>query len=160
YRLNVFPLHLPPLRERREDIPLLAQSFARDFSGRMGRSLGPLGAEIVSRLSAYSWPGNVRELENVIERAIITSPNGGLNLDRALPDAEPPLQPVQPEVMTDRVLNIEEMNRLEKENLLRALERTDWKVSGPKGAAALLGMKPTTLASRLKALQITRPVAH
>ncbi|MCB9767194.1 MAG: sigma 54-interacting transcriptional regulator [Candidatus Omnitrophica bacterium] len=160
YRLNVFPLHLPPLRERREDIPLLAQAFARDFSGRMGRTLGALGPEILSRLSAYSWPGNVRELENVIERAIITSPNGGLNLDRALPDAEPLLQPVQSEVMTDRVLNIEEMNRLEKENLLRALERTDWKVSGPKGAAALLGMKPTTLASRLKALQITRPVAH
>jgi transcriptional regulator with GAF, ATPase, and Fis domain len=85
YRLNVFPIEVPPLRERGEDIPLLAASFVRRFAQRIGRPLEPLSPEDVRRLQAYSWPGNVRELENLMERAVITAEGGRLNLDRALP---------------------------------------------------------------------------
>src|SRR5262249_13242594 len=96
YRLNVFPLNLPPLRERGDDVVLLAARFARQFAPRAGRQLAPLPADAAARLRSYSWPGNVRELQNVIERAVITASGGQLNLDRALPapsvvdDAERP----------------------------------------------------------------------
>src|SRR5690606_22580604 len=87
YRLNVFPIRLPALRERRDDIPLLAASFVARFAQKLGRAFQPLSPQCIARLQAYHWPGNVRELENVIERAVITSQDGVLNLDRALPEA-------------------------------------------------------------------------
>jgi transcriptional regulator with GAF, ATPase, and Fis domain len=163
YRLNVFPIQIPPLRERRDDIVLLASAFAAKFAQRIGRQIEPLSEECKERLKVYFWPGNVRELQNVIERAVITSRNGRLNLDRALPDAantasceaQPTLQKAQE--VSDRILQIHELQRLERENILRALESTAWRVAGKDGAADLLGINPSTLNSRIKALGIQRP---
>lgn len=162
YRLSVFPLALPPLRERGDDVILLAQDFAERLSRRMGRPVLPLTDRCRERLLRYAWPGNVRELQNVIERAVITSRNGYLDLERALPEEG---DTIPPEALTatrfgeqPRVLTAEEMQAFERDNILRALERCDGRVSGPQGAAALLGIKPTTLSSRIKALDIQKPV--
>jgi PAS domain S-box-containing protein len=163
YRLNVFPLELPPLRERGDDVILLARKFMEQFARRFGRTLQPLTPECERRLKAYSWPGNVRELQNVIERAVITSRNGRLNLDRALPEpvgASPSAEDCAPSLGTrESILSVSEMEELERANMLRALEQCGWRVSGPQGAAALLGIKPSTLSSRMKALGLQRPRA-
>jgi PAS domain S-box-containing protein len=157
YRLNVFPIQLPPLRERPEDIPLLAGAFARRFAQRLGKPVAPLTPECCARLKAYAWPGNVRELENVIERAVITATGGRMNLARALPEAAAPaLEDRAPEATTDRIYTSAEIEELERQNFLRALERCEGRVSGGQGAAQLIGMKPSTLASRLKALGVKR----
>jgi PAS domain S-box-containing protein len=184
YRLNVFPLHVPPLRERGEDVVLLAETLADKFARRRGSTAAPLvephkarllaydrgstAAPLVephkARLLAYDWPGNVRELQNVIERALITSPDGRrLDLDRALPQgtaspagAETASRAVDPPG-EKRILTAAELRDLERDNLLRALKAAGWKVSGPGGAAERLGMKPNTLGSRMKALGIRRP---
>jgi PAS domain S-box-containing protein len=162
YRLNVFPIEVPPLRNRDDDIILLASAFAAKFAQRMGRRIEPLSAECKSRLRGYAWPGNVRELQNVIERAVITSRDGRLNLDRALPDAgqtvpeRPPAEETTPEA-SNRILQIRDLQQLERENILRALGSTAWRVAGKDGAAALLGMNPSTLNSRIRALRIERP---
>ncbi|MDH5574522.1 MAG: sigma 54-interacting transcriptional regulator [Nitrospirota bacterium] len=159
YRLNVFPIHLPPLRERGEDVVLLANSFVQHFSQRMGRTVSPLSPEGLRRLTAYQWPGNVRELQNVIERAVITAKNGLLNLDRAIPESEessPSPHLIAEKETTPRIRTIQELQELERQNIRLALEQTGWKVSGEKGAAQLLGMNASTLASRMKALDITR----
>lgn len=160
YRLNVFPIRLPPLRERGEDIVRLATAFAQRFAAKMGRTIAPLSADYARRLRAYNWPGNVRELQNVIERAVITAQDGTLNLDRALPEASsapaPPaagvIAPLPAEIRTAK-----DLEALERANILRALEASKWKVSGEQGAAKLLGMNPSTLASRMKALNIEKP---
>jgi transcriptional regulator with GAF, ATPase, and Fis domain len=158
YRLNVFPIRLPPLRERREDIGNLAAAFARKFAQRMGRTLEPLSEDCLRRLQAYHWPGNVRELQNIIERAVITSRNGRLNLDRALPDSVNTTAVAlgSREDTNRRVRTAKELEELEHDNILAALETCGWKVAGENGAAKLLGMKPTTLSSRMKALGIER----
>ena len=157
YRLSVFPITLPPLRERGDDLVLLAGEFARQFAGRMGRALAPLSAAMAARLRAYSWPGNVRELQNVIERAVITARDGQLNLDRALPAVDLPEVVVPAATDAVALLTVEDLARLERENLLRALERTGWQVAGDTGAARLLGVAPSTLTSRMKALGVRRP---
>jgi PAS domain S-box-containing protein len=159
YRLNVFPIQLPPLRERGDDVVRLASAFAKRFAAKMGRSIAPLTADCAQRLKAYSWPGNVRELQNVIERAVITSTDGRLNLDRALPEASPSsTSPVQSETTSPGAIHTaKELERLERTNILRALEAANWKVSGDTGAASLLGMNPSTLSSRMKALKIQKP---
>jgi PAS domain S-box-containing protein len=162
YRLNVFPIEVPPLRTRGDDILLLAAAFASKFSQRMGREIEPLSENDKKRLKSYTWPGNVRELQNVIERAVITAQEGRLNLDRALPDAggETLRESGAREVTEDsseRILPIRELEQLERENILRALEATGWRVAGKDGAAALLGMNPSTLNSRIRALRIARP---
>jgi transcriptional regulator with GAF, ATPase, and Fis domain len=153
YRLSVFPITLPPLRERGDDVVLLAEEFARQFAGRTGRRLEPMSAAMAARLRAYPWPGNVRELQNVIERAVITAREGRLNLDRALPatSADPPGPAAEGELLT-----ADDLARLERENLKRALDRAGWKVAGETGAARLLGMAPSTLTSRMKALGLRR----
>ncbi len=159
YRLNVFPLRLPPLRERGEDIVRLAVLFVRHFAARMGRTLSPLTTEAAQRLQRYSWPGNVRELQNVIERAVITAYDGCLNLDRALPEAlqaDPPSDLDRAPSKLDRILSAKELEKLERANILRALDAANWKVSGENGAAALLGLNASTLASRMKALKIQK----
>ena len=159
YRLNVFPIHLPPLRERGEDVVLLANNFVQHFAQRMGRTVAPLSPDALRGLTAYHWPGNVRELQNVIERAVITAQNGQLNLDRALPDVEEKLSS-SPETLTPEpttcIRTFQELQNLERQNILLALEQSGWKVSGEQGAAKLLGMNASTLASRMKALGITR----
>ncbi len=159
YRLNVFPIHLPPLRERGEDVVLLANTFVQHFAQRMGRTVAPLSPDALGRLTAYYWPGNVRELQNIIERAVITAQNGQLNLDRALPDVEEKLSS-SPETLTPEpttcIRTLQELQNLERQNILLALEQSGWKVSGEQGAAKLLGMNASTLASRMKTLGITR----
>ena len=161
YRLNVYPIKLPPLRERPDDIGMLATAFARNFARRMGRRLVPLSDDCVRRLQAYNWPGNVRELQNIIERAVITSRDGHLNLDRALPEsvnaAAAALGPVVADKPTaQRVRTAKELEELERSNIIAALKAAEWKVAGEQGAAQLLGVKPTTLSSRMKALNIER----
>jgi len=158
YRLNVFPLRLPPLRERGDDIVRLASTFAQRFASGMGRSIAPLTTDCSRRLKAYHWPGNIRELKNVIERAVITSTDGRLNLDRALPEttASPPA-PDRSDIPPDRIRTAKELEVLERANIMRALDATNWTVSGEKGAAKLLGLNPSTLSSRMKALHIQKP---
>ncbi len=157
YRLNVFPIRLPPLRARGEDIVRLAGAFAQRFAAKMGRTIAPLTADDARRLMSYGWPGNVRELQNVIERAVITAQNGVLNLDRALPEAAPSAPASGHAMAGERIRTAQELEALERANLLRALEAAKWKVSGEQGAAKLLGMNPSTLASRMKALRIEKP---
>src|SRR4030095_5321005 len=158
YRLNVFPIELPPLRERGDDIGLLAANFTGKFAQRMGRSIDSLSEDCIRRLQAYSWPGNVRALQNVIERAAITPRDGRLNLDRALPESGKvtATEAVSTEDTANRVRTAKEFEELERANVIAALEATSWRVSGNGGAAQLLGMKPTTLSSRMKALGIER----
>ncbi|MGZ8476789.1 MAG: sigma-54-dependent Fis family transcriptional regulator [Candidatus Binatia bacterium] len=158
YRLNVFPIELPPLRERRGDIGVLAAAFAEKFARSMGRPIEPLSADCIRRLEAYRWPGNVRELQNIIERAVITARDRRLNLDRALPESVGVLAVALTggEGAAKRVRTAKELEDLERENIVAALEASGWKVAGPDGAATLLGIKPTTLNSRLKALGIAR----
>ena len=161
YRLNVYPIKLPPLRKRPDDIGMLATAFARNFARRMGRRLVPLSDDCVRRLQAYNWPGNVRELQNIIERAMITSRDGHLNLDRALPEsvnaAAAALGPVVADKPTaQHVRTARELEELERSNIIAALKAAEWKVAGEQGAAQLLGVKPTTLSSRMKALNIER----
>jgi transcriptional regulator with GAF, ATPase, and Fis domain len=149
---------VPPLRARGDDIHLLASSFARKFAQRMGRSIDALSEDCLQRLKGYSWPGNVRELQNVIERAVITSRDGRLNLDRALPESRKVTasEVISSEDAERRVRTAKELEALERANLIAALETRGWQVAGENGAAQLLGMKPTTLSSRMKVLGIER----
>ena len=161
YRLNVFPIEVPPLRERGDDIVVLAEAFLEDAGRRVGRPGLRLSDADRARLRRYPWPGNVRELQNVVERAVIVSEDGARpNLDRALPESPTGTEPVERPTRTageGRVLTDVEMRDLERSNLVRALEEAGWKVSGPQGAAERLGLKPNTLASRMKVLGIRRP---
>jgi PAS domain S-box-containing protein len=158
YRLSVFPLTLPALRERGDDIVLLAEEFASQSAARMGRRVEPLSPAMAARLQAYSWPGNVRELQNVIERAVITARDGRLNLDRALPAPHEP-EPRDLELRTAgpaKLLTADDFERIERENLRQALDTAGWRVAGETGAARLLGMAPSTLSARMKALGVRR----
>ncbi|HEY5871295.1 MAG TPA: sigma 54-interacting transcriptional regulator, partial [Candidatus Tectomicrobia bacterium] len=140
YRLNVFPVHVPPLRERCDDIVLLAEAFARTLARRSGRPVARLTEPDKAKLTRYDWPGNVRELQNVIERAFITSKDGRrLNLERALPEDMAPATAAQGRIATqtrsqDRLLTDAEIRQLEKENIICALTQTHWKISGSGGA--------------------------
>ena len=165
YRLDVFPLRLPPLRERGRDVVLIASALAATLAREMGRAPPEIGPDVAARLMGYPWPGNVRELRNVIERALITSPDGRLDLGSALPDpagALPP-EPADPAAPADgspaRVLTDAEMRELERANLVRALEATGWQVGGDGGAAELLDLPPSTVKSRIRSLGIERPAA-
>lgn len=152
YRLSVFPMELPSLRQRVEDIPVLADHFLQQFARRLGRRRPRLSLAIVQQLQRYTWPGNVRELQHVLERACIVAPEGRLELDLPVETTKDESQsnPAPP----DRVLTEQELRVLEISNLRRALEVSDGKIYGTDGAAALVGLKPTTLVSRLKALGI------
>ncbi|MDP7557193.1 MAG: helix-turn-helix domain-containing protein [Nitrospinaceae bacterium] len=161
YRLNVFPIEVPPLRKRKEDIPLLAQIFLESATHKFNRPLAKLTQASVMNLQKYDWPGNVRELQNVIERSVIISRTRTLRFD--LPESKPDDQAIvvsQTDQVLDgdsRVLPDEELRRMEHHNLLKALQQTRWQVAGSGGAAELLGIKPTTLASRIKKMNIKKP---
>jgi PAS domain S-box-containing protein len=151
YRLSGFPVTLPPLRDRGDDVVLLAEEFARRFAERLGRRVEPLSPAMAEQLRAGAWPGNIRELQNVVERAVITARDGRLNFDRGLPAARRPASGDSEDLLT-----VDDLTRLERENLRRALERAGWKVAGDTGAARLLGMAPSTVTSRMKALGLRR----
>jgi formate hydrogenlyase transcriptional activator len=168
YRLSVFPVTLPPLRERREDVPVLAKYFVARFADRQGRDTPELTAAVLGKLQAYSWPGNVRELQNVLERAVILARGGDLRPDLLYLD-EPPqydsldsisatsvTSPPRPDRATVTVIPFSEA---ERRAILRALENTGWRISGRGGAADLLGLKPTTLHAKMKRLGVHRPTA-
>ena len=158
YRLSVFPVELPPLRARAEDIPLLADHFLELSARKMGRSKPKLTLANVRELERYKWPGNVRELQHVIERAMITAHGGRLTIE--LPDgADLKAEPADASAGVTRIMTDAELRKLEADNIGAALEATGGKVYGPDGAAVLLGVKPTTLASRMKALGLVRTVS-
>lgn len=144
YRLNVFPITVPPLRERREDIPLLVWAFVEEFSQSMGKSIKNIPKKIMDELQGYNWPGNVRELKNVIERGMIMSSGSTLRLEQQ--QAEAALA----------IMNMS-MEDVEKEHIKKVLHSTGWRVSGKNGAAMILGLKDSTLRSRMKKLSIARP---
>ena len=158
YRLSVFPVEVPPLRERGDDIVQLAQHFLEQTCNDFGREPLTLTRSHAASLRAYDWPGNVRELKNVIERAVILSPGKVLRLDLSLPGVSPETGSVgAPETSDDDILTDNEMRELQKANIVKALKRANWKVSGTGGAAELIGVKPTTLADRIRTLRIRRP---
>jgi len=159
YRLNVFPISLPPLRERREDIPALVEHFVEIFSRRMSRQICHIPPETMAAFSSHYWPGNIRELQNLVERAVILAQNGVL--PNPLPKPVLPMavspsggtvprdtQPVVPMTLRDS----------ERALIIQTLEATGWRIGGPTGAAAKLGLKRTTLVQRLKKLGIGRPM--
>jgi transcriptional regulator with GAF, ATPase, and Fis domain len=155
YRLSVFPVELPPLRKRPEDIPLLAEHFLNLLCRKLGRPKPRLTLANVQALQKYPWPGNVRELQHVIERVVITAEGGRMTIE--LPFASPPAGRASPTPVqaANRILTDAELRQLEADNIRAALTQTKGKVSGTGGAAELLGVKPTTLASRIKSLGIT-----
>jgi transcriptional regulator with GAF, ATPase, and Fis domain len=149
YRLNVFPILIPPLRKRVQDVPRLARHFAMLYASKMGKKVGPLTAEVLERLSAYAWPGNVRELQNVIERAVIVSPDGRFELgDFATVSVAP--------AGASAKLESRSLEDVERRHILDVLAQTGWRVSGDRGAAKVLGLKRTTLEARMKKLGIAR----
>jgi formate hydrogenlyase transcriptional activator len=158
YRLNVFPIQIPPLRDRREDIPLLVRYFVQKFSRTLNKLVQYVPSDAMDALVAYSWPGNIRELENLLERAVILSPGKELRV---------PLS----ELRNTQITSVEEspvaistsapvatLEEAERQHILRALRQTEWRIAGPRGAATLLGMKRTTLQARIRKLGIRRPV--
>jgi formate hydrogenlyase transcriptional activator len=164
YRLNVFPIQIPPLRERREDVPLLVRYFVQNFSRRLNKTVEFVPAEAMDALVNYAWPGNIRELENLIERAVLLSP--GKELRVPLSELKPSALSANSNVSADLPLfapspssiPITTLEEAERQHILRALRQTEWRIAGPKGAAAILGMKRTTLQARMRKLAIRRPV--
>jgi formate hydrogenlyase transcriptional activator len=146
YRLSVFPLVMPPLRERQDDIPALVRYFVQKYARRMNRSVETIPSETLDLLVQYTWPGNIRELENLIERAVILSP--GTVLRVPLGDLKIPLEPAAGELLT--------LEAAERAHILKALEATNWVLGGARGAASRLGMKRTTLQSRMQKLGVAR----
>jgi transcriptional regulator with GAF, ATPase, and Fis domain len=156
YRLNVFPVHLPPLRERSGDIPLLVRALVESLARQLERQFAPPSRECLRRLEEYDWPGNVRELHNVVERAVIAAQGDRLDLAAALPQPDALGQRYVPTGAVRRLLTARELGDIERANLMLALDLANGRVSGPGGAAQLLGINPSTLASRIKALRIER----
>jgi formate hydrogenlyase transcriptional activator len=161
YRLNVYPINLPPLRERKVDIPELAQTFLSEASRRLGRSFNRVPPRIVEGLMKYDWPGNVRELENVVERMAVTAKGSQLNLPADWLSDSP--TPVAYEVLNSERLNSAVASQaettvesIERAHILRILEQRRWRIEGPHGAAVVLGLKPSTLRSRMRKLRIDR----
>lgn len=158
YRISVFPVEVPPLRDRGDDIVQLAQHFLEQTCTDFGREPMALTKVQVDNLRRYNWPGNIRELKNVIERAVILSTGSVLRLDVSMPDSKPGATPeLFPERSPDDVLTEKEMREFQKRNTAAALKQTNWRVSGKRGAAELLGVKPTTLADRIRTYGIKRP---
>ena len=151
YRLNVFPINLPPLRERREDIPLLTQFLIDKFVSRVGKQVRDVSPPTMAQFMAYSWPGNVREMENVLERAVILGAGDNVEVDlgSAAPPVEQRLGPASPKPKS--------LEDVERRHIQAVLEQTAWVIDGPRGAASILNLHPNTLRSRLKKLGLSRP---
>jgi formate hydrogenlyase transcriptional activator len=162
YRLSVFPIRLPPLRERPEDISLLVAHFLRRFADQQHKPVPRLSRGAMEQLLAFHWPGNVRELQNVIERAVILARDAEITSELiTLPKNANHSQPGMPDANHQRVVaDVVPFLDVERRAILRALEATGWRISGRQGAADLLGLKPTTLHAKMKKLGINRPAAH
>jgi len=167
YRLNVFPIHIPALRERPEDVPHLVRYFVQKFSRRLNKAVAYIPAEAMEALASYAWPGNIRELENFIERAVLLSPGKELRVPvselKAVPVAaaageEPSSSITSLASTTSSTTAISTLEDAERQHILRALRLTEWRIAGSKGAAVLLGKKRTTLQARMRKLGIRRPV--
>ena len=146
YRLNVFPIKVPPLRERKEDIPLLVEHFVMKYSAKMGKKIETITEKLLDTLKAFDWPGNVRELENIIERLMVISNNNLLEIDEWQMD----------NVTSHNTSRVSTIKEIEIEHITRILELTAWRVRGSNGAAKILDIKPTTLESKMKKLGILR----
>jgi formate hydrogenlyase transcriptional activator len=163
YRLNVFPIQVPALRERREDIPLLVRYFVQKFSRRQNKVVQYVPADAMDALVNYSWPGNVRELENLIERAVLLSPGKELRvpmteLRASMMNSDNSAASAAIGAFVPATSSIATLEDAERQHILRALRQTEWRIAGVKGAAAVLGMKRTTLQARMRKLGIRRPV--
>jgi len=174
YRLNVFPIELPPLRTRAEDIPALLQFFAEKYASRVGRRVDGIDPDTLAALSHYAWPGNVRELESLVERALVLntspllkippeilaaySPDGRADLASAATGLHRILMPAQPPINLDDTENTG-LHHIQREHILRVLNATHWVIEGNHGAALKLGMKPATLRHRMKKLGIARALS-
>jgi len=158
FRLDVFPVHVPALRERNGDIPLLVRHFTQQFSRRMKKVIETIPSATMDALCQYHWPGNIRELQNVIERAVIISTGPALSVDVAdlkFPKAGPPAEkPASPKSTTGALHNV--LEETERQQILKAVKQSNWIVAGPNGAAARLGMKRSTLQKRMHKLGIAR----
>jgi len=148
YRLNVFPIHVPALRERREDIPLLIRHFTQQFARRMNKTIETIPAETMQALTMYDWPGNIRELQNLVERAVILSQGPVLDVPAVAMPSRAHAQGDEPP---------ETLEQAERRHIVSALTDSHWVLAGPNGAAARLGMKRSTLQFRMRKLGITRP---
>jgi transcriptional regulator with GAF, ATPase, and Fis domain len=158
YRLSVFPIEVPPLRDRLEDVGELADYFMKVASRRLGVARPRLTKQHEQYLRSYDWPGNVRELQNVIERAVILARGGKLQFD--LPNRTLPASVGPAAISTEKVeedLSLDQLAVREREIVQAALKRSNWKVYGPDGAAAMLRIKPTTLVSKMKRLNVEKP---
>jgi transcriptional regulator with GAF, ATPase, and Fis domain len=163
YRLSVFPIRVPPLRERREDVPLLAAYFAERFARQLGKPLLAFAPGTMERLVAYDWPGNVRELANLIERAVILARGGALEIGAEIlgaPDGAAPARAPSgsdPDGSREAPPPARTLAEAEREHIARALARAAWQIGGADGAAARLGLPESTLRSRMKKYGIARP---
>jgi formate hydrogenlyase transcriptional activator len=152
YRLNVFPIPLPPLRERKEDITLFVQHFVHRYAQKYGKRIETVPEQVLGAMYQYHWPGNVRELQHVIERAVILTQDSELAFDDCLKDSAS----LPTAVITNDATDIKPLQDVERAHILKALENSGWRVSGRSGAAEVLGLRPTTLESRMKKLGIRR----
>jgi len=165
YRLNVFPVTMPPLRERQEDVPLLTMFFLEKLARKLGRPVAHITEETMSRLCAYSWPGNIRELQNVIERAVVLSkgpvlkvegsslldfprPEATASIPARIPTSSPPAAPASSSVSS--------LEEVERQHIVVVLTQANWRIEGDRGAAKLLNLQPSTLRSRMQKLGIVR----
>jgi formate hydrogenlyase transcriptional activator len=146
--LKVFPIDVPPLRERREDIPLLVRYFANKYARRMGKHIESISHETMDALSHYSWPGNIRELQNLMERAALLSTGPSLRV---------PLAEILADSGRSAASGDNALKQAEREQIVRALRETNWVVGGAHGAAARLGLKRTSLAYKMQKMRISRP---
>ena len=163
YRLNVLPMTLPPLRQRRSDIPILTSFFVDRFSRQFGKRITGISQDSMELLSRYNWPGNIRELQNVVERAVVLSPGPVLKLGPDLLPSTGAPSPAEEVVTTTRAAqggNGQSQNasleEVEKHHIIEVLKQTGWVIEGPRGAAKILSLHPNTLRSRMKKLGIER----
>ena len=157
YRLAIFPLEMPPLRKRTGDIRLVAEYLVRRCARQFGKTIREIDPEALELLEAYSWPGNVRELQNVIERSVIVCESETFTVDPSWPPSEPVLDESKPLITSTRTSTLDEIQR---EAIVRALQSCDWIIGGPKGAAAMLGLKRTTLQARMQKFGIAPRFRH